>query len=232
MNLNDTIKELIKTTDFGEATALVEKNPRLAILIKPELLAMAFDKAFPFVKKETIDFLSPILAKDPFNELTWSLDSESWKFTIIYKTLDGKILHDIADEWDECRYLAKHKHKPNTIGGLEIIDIIQRSKSIKFTLTRNHLRRERDFMQLCDDQDKIENYDENGFKIEPWHTVVKISGVGKHDHTYSIIRKALADHGIIVKERFTGFTMPEVKTNPEAIPSLVVLHVNSDPMPG
>ena len=236
MNLNDTIKEIIKTTefeiDFGDAAKYVDMNPRLAIMIKPEILRMAFEKSFPFVKKETVEFLSPILIKDPFNDLTWELDSESWKFTIIYKTLDGKILHDIANEWDECRYLIKHKHRPNTIGGLEVIDIIQRTKSIKFTIHNSHLQRERDLTRLCDDGDKIENYDENGFKITGWNTVISIKGIGPQDHLYSIIRKALADHGIIAKERITGCFHPEVKTDPEAIPSLVVLHIHGDPMPG
>lgn len=237
MTLTDAIKEILVTTefDFGSpenAKYIKDHNPRCAIMSHPDILQMAFDKAFPFVKKETVDFLSPILVKNPYNELLWELDSESWKFTVIYKTLDGKILFDIADEWDECRYLAKHKHKPNSIGGLEIIDIIQRSKSIKLSLNRNHLQRERDLTRLCDDGDKIENYDSSGFKIDGWKTVVSINGVGPHDHLYSIIRKALADHGIIVKERITGYCFPEVKTDPEANPSIVVLHVNSLPMPG
>jgi len=236
MNLSDAIRKIVEDNSIDVCFNVSKMGGHPAILSHPELMDQAFANLFPHVKGTTAKAVCSTLVVDPYHPLMF-MDATHWDYWIIYRDLNGVLSIDVAREWDECRFLVKHKHKPNAIGGLETIDIIQRNKSVKYSIQGRdypfHLVRERDITRLMDDGDTIENYDESGYIVRQFDTVVKISGIGSHDDLYSIIRKALADHGIIVKERLTGImSHPEVRSSPEAHPPLVVLHVDASPMPG
>lgn len=213
------------------------------ILTSEEQWRLVLSEAYPGIKDDTINLIAHTVSGNAFHRIK-ELDLAFCSFILVFIDFDNSMHLAVADNYEECQIMVKHRHRPDEPTGMRLLDIISYGKSIEYDLadpvppvSENHTRRPARIKLThgCRTiQDESEgSYDARGYIRSMLDQTITINTIGPSFDACNAIYNALVIAGFNPKIRNEGtFEFHPESPAPKNDGQTVALIINNDPMGG